>query len=81
MTNINDGDCRPYNCLSFSVVKFLLNLFYIRLPSNVEYFTVTQSNQAYVLNKAQNINAINCLYLYKDQRIFYSMIISIDENH
>ena len=81
MTNINDGDCRFYNSLSFSVVKFFLNLFYIRLPSNVEYFTVTHSNQAYVLNKAQNINAVNCLYSYKDQRIFYSMIISIDENH
>ena len=28
--------------------QVFLNLFYIRLPSNVEYFTVTHLNQAHV---------------------------------
>ena len=60
MTNINGGDCGYYNCLSIFVVKFFLTLIYIRLPSNVRYFTVTHSNQARVSNKAHCINAINC---------------------
>ena len=38
MTNINNGDYRFLNPSSLSVVKFFLNLFYIRLPSNVKVF-------------------------------------------
>ena len=32
-------------------------------------------------NKAQNINAVNWLFSYKDQRIIYSIILFIDEYH
>ena len=68
--NINDGDCRLLNRLSFSMVKFFLNLFYIRLTSNLEYFIVTHSSQAHVLNKAQNINAVNYLFSHKISEYF-----------
>ena len=60
------------------MVKFFHTLIYLRLPSNVEYFTVTQLNQAHVFNKAQRINTVNCFF-HKIQKIFHSITLFIGE--
>ena len=63
------------------MVKLFLTLIYIRLPSNVEYFTVTHLNQAHVFNKAHCINAVNCFFSQSSTNIsftntFYWRILS-----
>ena len=71
MTNINNGDCRFLNYSSLSVVKFFLNLFYIRLPRNVSvFFRHLFINQAHV--SKLRINAVNHFYYIK------STIISVN---
>ena len=64
-----------------SVVKVILTLNYIGLPSNVTYFTVTLLNQAHVFNKAHRINAVNCFFSQSSVNIsfnntFYQRIFS-----
>ena len=67
--------------VKLSVVKFFLTLTYIRLPSNVRYFTVTHLNQAHVFNKAHCKNAVNCFFSQSSTNIsfnntFYRQILS-----
>ena len=57
------------------MVKFFLTLFYIRLPSNIKYFTVTHLNQARILNKVHCINAVNRFFPQSSMNISLSNIL------
>ena len=54
------------------MVKIFLTLIYIRLPSNVKYFTVTHLNQAHVFNKAHWINAVNYFFSQGSMNISFN---------